>query len=270
VIGDNEPRSVIELLLAAAHGAENFRDGLAGKIVAAKNRAAAAVMFDKRLKEVSDAEAAQAGQREFIVEGDRPKTDKAKRAAHTALLMVLADHGVISWDVATEFLEICDFLNAGAATGFARPTPVEGATEASVWRDKIAVGLADLVSFQRELQDISREAALMFVTGIKRPGAVREPPATVAIPMRRGRTNRADGGEDHAPWKAAKRLLERGERILGEDGVRYARDQGLAERQGGPVDIAYGQARERRLKLLANLPAEKWLFAAAGIPQAAP
>ena len=100
---------------------------------------------------------------------------------------------------------------------------------------------------------------------------MREPPKDVAIPLRKGRKNRRSGKEDHGPWRHARRLLERGEKLLGEIRVRYAQAQGVsARRKDGLEDTAYMTDREARLLLLKDPQPREWLFNKAGDPSAFP
>ena len=143
-------------------------------------------LFDKPMVAVSAAEMAAAGGADCVVVGDRPKSDRVRRAAHVAALQMLADYGLLPPKMADYVADVFAKLDAGAVEGYARPAPVKYRRDGAVWLDQIAAAIAEEVAFQRGFLDISREAALAQVTGVKRPDAVREPPKDVAIPLVRG------------------------------------------------------------------------------------
>jgi hypothetical protein len=250
-------------------GAQQLQKDVTGAVRASMNKAAAAVMFHKPSVAVSAKEAADAERADYDVIGDRPQSDKVCRAAIAAGVQTLAQWGLFPEGMADQIADVFNLLNTGAVEGFARPAPAKGRREGAPWLDQIAVAIADETAFQRGLLDISREAALTQVTGVKRPDAVREPPKDVAIPLRQGRKNRRSGREDHGPWRHARRLLDHGEKLLG--GVRYAQAQGeSARRKDGLEDPAYLAAREARLLLLKDPRARVWLFHRANDPSAIP
>jgi hypothetical protein len=249
-----------QIALAALNGAEGFRRRLAADVRRNMNVAAAAVLTGKPGAMVSAQEAADAEASGCVVAGDRPKSDKALRAAHVAMLMVLAEHGVIPAKEASYVADAFELLDDGVADGFVRPAPGKG----NAWANRLATALAEVVHFRCSLQDVSRERAMMMVTGIARLGSVRQAPKDNAIPLRRPKPVREDGTEDHGPWRHAQRLLERGERLLGEVGVRYAEAQREAVRLGAPIDEGYMAAHKERLALLGNAKAREWIFRKAG------
>ena len=83
---EDDVRALIELQLDAVMGAVEFRKKVAAAVRDAMNRAAAAVLFDKPMAAVSAAEMAAAGGADYVVVGDRPKSDRVRRAAHVAAL----------------------------------------------------------------------------------------------------------------------------------------------------------------------------------------
>jgi hypothetical protein len=269
---DEDEVTIAAVQLAALSGAEEFRKRVAAAVLEAMNRAAGAVIFDKPKAAVSAAERAAAEAADYVVVGDGPKSDRARRAAHVAALQALAEHGLLPPKMADYVTDVFAMLDAGSVEGYARPAPVKHRREGAAWLDQMAVAIADEVAFQGGLLDISREAALAQVTGVKRPDAKRDPPMDAAmIPLRKGRTNLRGGNEDHGPWRHARRLLDRGENFLGEIGVRYARAHGeTARREDGLEDPAYMAAREARLLLLKDPRARDWLFHRANDPSAIP
>jgi hypothetical protein len=269
VTAEDDVRAIIELQLDAVMGAVEFRKKVAAAVLGAMNRAAAGAMLDKPLVAVSAAEMAVAEAADYVIVGDRANSDRVRRAAHVAALQTLADYGLLPPKMADYVADVFAKLNAGAVEGYARPAPVKYRRDGAVWLDQIAAAIAEEVAFQMGFLDISREAALAQVTSVKRPDAVREPPDDVAIPLRKGRKNRRSGKEDHGPWRHARRLLERGEKLLGEIRVRYAQAQGVsARRKDGLEDTAYMADRKARLLLLKDPRAREWLFNRARDPSA--
>jgi hypothetical protein len=262
----SEDLDAAQIALAALHGAEAFRKGVAADVRRNMNVAAATVLTGKPGVMVSEQEAADAEACEYLIVGDKPKSDKARRAAHVAMLMVLAEHGIIPSKEASYVADVFELLDDGAADGFARPAPGKG----NAWANRLAVALADVVHFRRSLQDVSVEHALTIVTGIARPEVVRQAPNDNAIPLRRPDSARRDGTGTHGPWRHAQRLLKRGEKLLGKAGVRYAEAQGEAKRRGSAVDDGYMTAHEERLTVLGNTKAREWIFRRAGDRYAAP
>jgi hypothetical protein len=231
---------------------------LAVEVRTAMNCAAAAVMFGKPWGAVSAIEADEAEASDYVVVGDRPKTNKAHREALVAGLEVLAAHGAISGRMAGYTADVFASLDRGEADGFALPEPIRGKRRGSVARDQIAAAIADEMHFTVGALDLNREAALSKVTGIKRPGAKGSRQAPT-IPLRAAEARR-DGKGEHGPYSHARRLLERGEKLLGPVAIANARVQGEAFRRGEPTDARYMRDRGRRLGLLAD-PAERaWLF----------
>ena len=259
-----DERAIVELQLAAVRGAEAFRQGVAAAVRDAMNRAAAAVMFDKPMAAVSAVERAKAEAADCVVVGDRPKSDRTRRAAHVAALQVLADHGLLPPEEAKYVADVFTMLDAGAVEGCARPAPVK-ARKGGAWRDKLAVALADETNHAIGLHGISRERALMIASGVKRPTAAGNAPPGAAIPLPLSGAAPRSGMLPGWPWKQAQRLLDRGEERLGDFGIRYARAQGVFARNGAPVDEAYAAAREERLKLFASPEARAWLLGRAGL-----
>jgi hypothetical protein len=266
----SEDLDAAQIALAALRGAEAFRKGVAADVRRNMNVAAATVLTGKPGVMVSEQEAADAEACEYFVVGDRPKSDKARRAAHVAMLMVLAEHGLIPVQEASYVADVFELLDDGIVDGFARPAPVKGRREDAARTDRLAVALAEEVHFRRGLQDVSLERALSIVTGITRPGAARRAPDDNAIPLRQPDPARRDGAGGHGPWRHAQRLLKRGEDRLGKVGVRYAEAQGEAGRRGVAVDESYMAAREGRIALFGDAKAREWIFRWAGDPYAAP
>jgi hypothetical protein len=260
----HDERAIVELQLAALRGAEAFQKKVAALVREAMNRAAGAVMFAKPPAAVSANERAAAEMADYIVVGDRPKSDKALRAAHAAALQVLAEHGLIPPKMADYAADVFDKLNASVVEGYARPAPGK-ARKGGVWRDNFAVAVADETNHTIGLHGVSRERALTIVSGVKRPTAEGKAPPRAAIPLPLSEAAPRSGVVPSWPWKQAQRLLDRGEERLGDFGIRYARAQGVAARNGDPVDEAYAAAREERLKLLASPEAAAWLYGRAGI-----
>ena len=260
----HDERAIVELQLAALRGAEAFQKKVAALVREAMNRAAGAVMFDKPPAAVSANERAAAEMADYIVVGDRPKSDKARRAAHAAALQVLAEHGLIPPKMADYAADVFDKLNASVVEGYARPAPGK-ARKGGVWRDNFAVAVADEINHTIGLHGVSRERALTIVSGVKRPTAEGKAPPRAAIPLPLSEAAPRSGVVPSWPWKQAQRLLDRGEERLGDFGIRYARAQGVAARNGDPVDEAYAAAREERLKLLASPEAAAWLYGRAGL-----
>ena len=255
----HDERAIVELQFAALRGAEAFQKKVAAVVLEDMNRAAGAVMFGKPPAAVSAAERAAAESADYIVAGDRPKSDRARRAAHAAALQALAEHGLIPPKMANYVADVFDKLNAGAVEGYARPAPGT-ARKGGVWRDNLAAAVADETNHAIGLHGVSRERALTIVSGVKRPTAEGKAPPRAAIPLPVGEAAPRSGVIPSWPWKQAQRLLDRGEERLGDFGIRYARAQGVAARNGDPVDEAYAAAREERLKLLASPEAAAWLY----------
>jgi hypothetical protein len=265
VTPEDDERAIVELQLAALRGAGAFQKKVAALVREAMNRAAAMVMFDKPTSlAVPAAERAVAEAADYIVVGDRPKSDRARRAAHAAALQVLSEHGLIPPKMADYVADVFDKLNAGAAEGYARPAPSK-ARKGGVWRDNFAVAVADETNHVIGLHGVSRERALAIVSGVKRPTAEGDAPPRAAIPLPLSEAAPRSGVIPSWPWKQAQRLLDRGEEILGDFSIRYARAQGVAARNGDQVDEAYAAAREGRLKLLASPEAAAWLYGRAGL-----
>jgi hypothetical protein len=178
----HDERAFVELQLAALRGAEAFQKKVAALVREAMNRAAGAVMFDKPPAAVSANERAAAEMADYIVVGDRPKSDKARRAAHAAALQVLAEHGLIPPKMADYAADVFDKLNASVVEGYARPAPGK-ARKGGVWRDNFAVAVADETNHTIGLHGVSRERALTIVSGVKRPTAEGKAPPRAAIPL---------------------------------------------------------------------------------------
>jgi hypothetical protein len=257
--------TIAAVQLAALSGAEEFRKRVAAAVLEAMNRAAGAVMFDKPIVAVSATERAKAEAADYVVVGDRPKSDRTRRAAHVAALQVLAEHGLLPHKMADYAADVFDELDAGAVKGFARPAPVKGPRKGGAWRDRLAVAVADETNHLIGLHGVSRERALTITSGVKRPTAAGNAPPGAAIPLPLSGAAPSSGVVPSWPWKQAQRLLDRGEELLGDFGIRYARAQGVAARNGDPVDEAYAAAREERLKLLASPEATLWLYGRAGL-----
>jgi hypothetical protein len=102
---------------------------------------------------------------DYIVVGDRPKSDKARRAAHAAALQVLAENGLIPPKMADYAADVFDKLNASVVEGYARPAPGK-ARKGGVWRDHFAVAVADETNHIIGLHGVSRERALTTVSGV--------------------------------------------------------------------------------------------------------
>ena len=251
--------------LAAVRGAEAFQKRVAAVVREAMNRAAGAVMFDKPAAAVSEAGRAAAESADYIVVGDRPKSDRARRAAHAAALQVLAEHGLIP-KMADYVADVFARLDAGAVEGYTRPAPGK-ARKGGVWRDNFAVAVADATNYTIGLLGESRERALTIVSGVKRPTASGNAPPRPAIPLPLSEAAPGRGVVPSWPWKQAQRLLDKGEERLGDFGIRYARAQGVAARNGDPLDKAYAAAQEARLKLLASPEAAAWLYGRAELGQ---
>jgi hypothetical protein len=245
---------------------------LSREVRAAMNRAGAAVMFDKPWGAVSATAAKTAEASDYFVEGDEPKTDRARRAALTAGLNVLAARGAMTRWMTDYVADVFALLGRGVAEGFARPAPVKKKGRGSVARDRIAAAVAEETHFTIGAIDLSREAALSKVTGVQRSGAQAEPPRAPVIPLRQSSPTPkdADGGGDHGPFSHARRLLERGEELIGPLGRAYARAQGEFFRRGEPADPDYMRDRKRRLKLFADSAARRWLFEKARDRHSAP
>ena len=137
-----DERAFAELQLAAVRGAEEFRKRVAALVLEGMNRAAGAVMFDKPIAAVSAAERVAAETADYVVVGDRPKSDRARRAAHVAALQVLAEHGLLPPKMADYVADVFALLDAGAVEGYARPAPARRRM-GGVWRDRLAVAVAD-------------------------------------------------------------------------------------------------------------------------------
>jgi hypothetical protein len=256
--------TVAAVQLAALSGAEEFRKRVAAAVLEAMNRAGGAVMFDKLPAAVSTAERGTAESADYIVVGDRPKSDRARRAAHVAALQVLAERGLIPPNMADYVADVFARLDAGAVEGYPRPAPGK-ARKGGVWRDNLAVAVADETNYTIGLLGESRERALTIASGVKRPTAAGNAPPRPAIPLPLSEAAPRSGVVPSWPWKQAQRLLDRGEERLGDFGIRYARAQGVAVRNGDPVDDAYAAARKERLKLLASPEAAAWLYGQAGL-----
>jgi hypothetical protein len=200
-----------------------------------------------------------------VVVGDRPKSDRTRRAAHVAALQVLADHGLLPPEEANYVADVFAALDAGAVEGLARPAPIKGPRKGGAWRDRLAVALAVETNHAIGLHGVSREHALTTASGVKRPTAVGNAPLAAAIPLPRSEAARRNGVVPGWPWKQAHRLLVRGEQRLGDLGIRHARAQGVAARNGDAVDEAYAADRGERLKLLASPEAMTWLLGRADL-----
>lgn len=249
-----------ELKLAAASGAAAFRDRVAEEIRNAMDRAAAGVLFAKPWAAVSPTEIKQATKSDYVAVGDRPKSDRAWRAAHAAMLHVLAAHGLVQQRRADYFIDVNALLDRGEASGCARPGPPRTGRKGAAWRDQIAAAVADEVHFTMGARDVSREHALALVTGARRPGAAQSPKASPLIPLRPSGARRDDNG-GHAPYSHARRLLEQGERLLGPVTLAFARAQGKAAGQVPPsANPDYIRDREGRLALLGDPVTRRWLF----------
>jgi hypothetical protein len=261
---ERDERAIVELQLAAVKGAEEFRKRVAAAVLEAMNRAAGAVMFDRPMAAVSAAERAAAETADYVVVGDRPKSDRTRRAAHVAALQVLAEHGLLPPKMADYVADVFAMLDAGAVEGYARPAPARRRM-GGVWRDRLAVAVADETNHLIGLHGVSRERALTITSGVKRPTAAGNAPPRAAIPLPLSGAAPRSGVVPSWPWKQAQRLLDRGEEILGDFGIRYARAQGVAARNNTPKDESYAAAREERLKLLASPEATAWLLGRAGL-----
>jgi hypothetical protein len=260
-----DERAIAELQHAAVRGAEGFRKRVAAAVREAMNRAGGAVMFDKPTPlAVPAADMAAAEAAGYVAAGDRPKSDRTRRAAHVAALQVLADHGLLPPEEANYFADVFALLDAGVVEGCARPTPARR-RKGGGWRDRLAVAVADETNHAIGLLGESRERALTIASGVKRPTAAGNAPLGAAIPLPLSAAAPRSGVAPSWPWKQAQRLLDRGEERLGDLGIRYARAQGVAARNGGPVDEAYAADREERLKLLASPEAREWLYGRAGL-----
>ena len=252
--------AVTELELAAARGAAAFRDRVAAEVRNAMDRAAAGVLFDKPWAAVSAVEIEQAAGSNYVAVGDRPKSDKAQRAAHVAALNVFAAHGLILPRRADYVADVYAHLDGGEAEGLARPAPSRTGRKGAAWRDQIAVAIADEVHFTMGARDVSRENALALVTGVLRPGAAQSPTASPLIPLRPSGARRDDSGV-HAPYSHARRLLEQGEKQLDRVALAFAQAQGKAAGQVPPsADPGYMREREGRLALLGDPVTRRWLF----------
>jgi hypothetical protein len=252
--------AAVELELAAANGAMAFRDKVAEEVRNAMDRAAAGVLSGKPWAAVSAAEIERAAKSDYIAVGDRPKSDQAHRAAYTAMLRVLADHGLILQRRADYAADVFALLDRGEAEGLARPAPSRTRRKGAARRGQLAAAVADEVHFTMGARDVSRERALALVTGVLRPGAAQPPEASPLIPFRPSGARR-DGGGGHAPYSHARRLLEQGERLLGPVILAFAQSQGKAAGQVPPsADPDYMRDREGRLVLLSDPAARRWLF----------
>ena len=166
--------AVTELELAAARGAAAFRDRVAAEIRNAMDRAAAGVLSGKPWAAVSAVEIEQAAGSDYVAVGDRPKSDRAQRAAHVAALNVLAAHGLILQRRADYVADVYALLDGGEAEGLARPGPSGRTGRKGAGRgaaSRVAAAVADESSFHNGIaRDVSREHAVALVTGALRPG----------------------------------------------------------------------------------------------------
>jgi hypothetical protein len=251
--------AAVELELAAANGAMAFRDRIAEEVRNAMDRAAAGVLYEKPWAAVSAAEIEHAAKSDYVAVGDRPKTDKAQRAAYAAGLRVLAAYGLFPQRRADYAADVFALLDRGEAEGLARPAPSRTRRKGAARRDQIAAAVAEEVRFTMGARDVSREHALALVTGARRPGAAQSPKASPLIPFRPSGARR-DGGGGHAPYSHARRLLEQGERLLGPVALAFAQSQGKAAGQVPPsADPDYMRDREGRLALLGDPVVRRWL-----------
>lgn len=205
-------------------------------VEAAIGKAIAAVLLDKPQDAVTGPEA-RAALADWVKPGDAETTHRAIRAGLVAAAMKL-EADLLPPKLAGEFVGTLKALDRGEARGFAIPATSQRWQGASR-RDELATFIAAETHFRRSLEDVSIEEARARVTGVRRPGTRRAAPSPDTL----------SADLQMLTYDQVRDLYRAGIKLLGRDSVADAGEQGVAVREGRPIDPDFADYREGRLGL---------------------